>query len=107
SADVLARRLGRTEEAIVRLRRVLELAPESGAAHQLLQALLDGEERWAELATLLAEGTGATGGPLTTAHLLRRAALAEACGDDAAALDLYGQAILGGAAGMALVPWTR
>jgi tetratricopeptide (TPR) repeat protein len=108
SADVLARRLGRTDEAIVRLRRVLELAPGSGAAHQLLQALLEGEERWKELAAQLAiGGPDATGGPLTTAHLLRRAALAEACGDDAAALDLYGQAILAGAAAVALVPWTR
>jgi tetratricopeptide (TPR) repeat protein len=104
SAEILARHLGRTEEAILRLRQVFELEPEHCAARQLLVGLLAADERWADLEDILSQSKAT--GPDLAVILMRRASLAEARGEMTLAAQFYGRALEEGV-GCAGAAWAR
>ncbi|MFH0902215.1 MAG: tetratricopeptide repeat protein, partial [Pseudomonadota bacterium] len=100
TADVLWRYLGRVNDAAERLRTALSLQPTHVPARLTLISLLTEEQRWLELAALLAEL------PADGSILLRRAVLAEAVGHLDEALALYRDALAAGAKSSAL-PYAR
>ena len=91
AAEVLARRLSRKDDAIALLSQALELDPSHRAARRLLASLYTEAERWADLKGIL---EGQSEDPPA---LLQLAALAEADGETARAMALYGVAYRGGA----------